>query len=87
MFIYLYVYYNLPNGCQDPIEIGRCDIQVSKSNLGYVQFVHTPLFKCSDWKKPKKALPQAAILFPSKGMHIFLTLPHQRNVNDFNMAY
>ena len=30
------------------LKIGRCDIQVSESNLGYVPFVQTPLFKCSD---------------------------------------
>ena len=49
------------------LKIGRCDIQVSESNLG--PFLQTPLFKCSDWKKPKKGSSSSAILFTSKGMH------------------
>ena len=53
MFIYLYIYiYMCTITCQVAVriwlKIGRYDIQVSESNLGYVPFVHTPLFKWSN---------------------------------------
>ena len=50
MFIYVYILGKIT--CQMDARIGlkisRYDIQVSESNLGYVQFLQTSLLKCSN---------------------------------------
>ena len=64
IYICVYVYITCKMAVRILLKIGRYVIQVSESNLGYVSFVHIPLFKWSNYKKPKKkALPRLPFYF------------------------
>ena len=49
--VYIFIYVctiNCKMAVRIPLKSDGYDIQVSKINIGYVLFVHTPLFKCSN---------------------------------------
>ena len=67
------------------LKIGRCDIQVRKSNLGYVLLSKPHCSSVVTERSPKKAL--LAILFPSNGMYMLLHTHIIETLMYFNMAH